>query len=98
MPSKPIAVDERVPFARALPLSLQHLCAMFGATMLVPFLFRVRDVMRHLKVHLDVFLVTSEPSPEETPATVAVRQRNGLAQVRWPGRCLPPSCRPAPPE
>jgi uracil permease len=41
MPSRTIGVDERVPVARALPLSLQHLCAMFGATVLVPFLFKV---------------------------------------------------------
>ena len=36
-----IAVDERLPLARTLPLSLQHLFAMFGATVLVPFLFKV---------------------------------------------------------
>jgi len=41
MASRTIHVDERVPLARALPLSLQHLCAMFGATVLVPFLFKV---------------------------------------------------------
>lgn len=36
-----IDVDERLPLARTLPLSLQHLFAMFGATVLVPFLFKV---------------------------------------------------------
>jgi uracil permease len=41
MMPRTIQVDERVPLARALPLSLQHLCAMFGATVLVPFLFKV---------------------------------------------------------
>ncbi len=34
-----IQVEERVPLARALPLSLQHLFAMFGASVLVPILF-----------------------------------------------------------
>ena len=32
-------VEERVPFLKGLPLSLQHLFAMFGASVLVPFLF-----------------------------------------------------------
>ena len=41
MTNRIIQVDERVPLLRGLPLSLQHLCAMFGATVLVPFLFKV---------------------------------------------------------
>jgi len=41
MSPRTIQVDERVSLLRALPLSLQHLCAMFGATVLVPFLFKV---------------------------------------------------------
>lgn len=36
-----IQVDERLPLAHTIPLSLQHLFAMFGATVLVPFLFKV---------------------------------------------------------
>ncbi|MBI1753737.1 MAG: uracil permease [Acidobacteria bacterium] len=36
-----IDVDERLPLVQTLPLSLQHLFAMFGATVLVPFLFKV---------------------------------------------------------
>jgi uracil permease len=36
-----IDVDERLPLLETLPLSLQHLFAMFGATVLVPFLFKV---------------------------------------------------------
>ena len=34
-------VDQKVGLSEALPLSLQHLFAMFGATVLVPFLFQV---------------------------------------------------------
>lgn len=34
-----IQVDEKVPFLKGFPLSLQHLFAMFGASVLVPFLF-----------------------------------------------------------
>jgi uracil permease len=36
-----IQVDERLPLLETIPLSLQHLFAMFGATVLVPFLFKV---------------------------------------------------------
>lgn len=36
-----IEVDERLPFLQTLPLSLQHLFAMFGSTVLVPVLFHV---------------------------------------------------------
>ena len=36
--TRTIDVHERPPFLQALPLSLQHLFAMFGATVLVPFL------------------------------------------------------------
>ena len=36
-----IDVQERPSFAKLLPLSFQHLFAMFGATVLVPFLLKV---------------------------------------------------------
>ena len=39
MLQRTIGVDERLPLLQTLPLSLQHLFAMFGATVLVPFLF-----------------------------------------------------------
>ena len=34
-----IQVEEKVPILKAIPLSLQHLFAMFGASVLVPILF-----------------------------------------------------------
>ncbi|ASN06007.1 uracil permease [Virgibacillus necropolis] len=36
-----IQVDERLPFLQSLPLSIQHLFAMFGSTVLVPVLFGI---------------------------------------------------------
>ena len=36
MQRRTIDVDERLPLAQTVPLSLQHLFAMFGATVLVP--------------------------------------------------------------
>lgn len=41
MRRREIQVEERMPFWQTLPLSLQHLFAMFGATVLVPIIFQV---------------------------------------------------------
>ncbi|MDR3564441.1 MAG: uracil permease [Negativicutes bacterium] len=41
MEKRMIQVEERLPIVQTIPLSLQHLFAMFGATVLVPFLFKV---------------------------------------------------------
>ena len=41
MEKRVIKVNERVPLLMCVPLSLQHLFAMFGATILVPFLFKI---------------------------------------------------------
>ncbi|GFN24095.1 uracil permease [Thermanaeromonas sp. C210] len=36
-----IQIEEKLPIVETIPLSLQHLLAMFGATVLVPFLFKL---------------------------------------------------------
>ncbi|WP_062351287.1 uracil permease [Bacillus kwashiorkori] len=41
MRQREIQVDERLPFWQSLPLSFQHLFAMFGSTVLVPIIFGV---------------------------------------------------------
>lgn len=41
MERRVIQVEEKLPLLQTIPLSLQHLFAMFGATVLVPFLFKV---------------------------------------------------------
>ncbi|MBS9427824.1 uracil permease [Photorhabdus akhurstii] len=41
MTRRTIGIDERPPFLQTIPLSFQHLFAMFGATVLVPILFKV---------------------------------------------------------
>src|SRR5690625_7689864 len=41
MTQNEIQVDDRLPFFTSLPLSLQHLFAMLGSTILVPVLFEV---------------------------------------------------------
>lgn len=39
--NKIVDVDERLPLQKSLPLSLQHMFAMFGASVLVPILFNI---------------------------------------------------------
>ena len=41
MTKRTIQVEEKLPLLQTIPLSLQHLFAMFGSTVLVPFLFKV---------------------------------------------------------
>ncbi|MDO4768508.1 MAG: solute carrier family 23 protein, partial [Pseudomonadota bacterium] len=41
MRGRVIQVEEKVPLLKGFPLSLQHLFAMFGASVLVPTLFRI---------------------------------------------------------
>lgn len=41
MERRTVHIEERLPLAETIPLSIQHLFAMFGATVLVPFLFNV---------------------------------------------------------
>lgn len=51
-----IQVEEKVPFLKALPLSFQHLFAMFSASVLVPFLFNgyaKGDYLKTLKLTLE---------------------------------------------
>lgn len=45
MAKKIIQVDEKVPGKLLFPLSLQHLFAMFGATVLVPFIFGINPAI-----------------------------------------------------
>ncbi|MBS4218690.1 uracil permease [Bacillus sp. FJAT-49711] len=45
MKNREIQVDERLPLLQSLPLSLQHLFAMFGSTVLVPLLFGVNPAI-----------------------------------------------------
>ena len=40
-----IQVEEKVPFQLLLPLSIQHMFAMFGASVLVPFIFGIRPAI-----------------------------------------------------
>lgn len=51
-----IDIDEKLPIMKTLPLSLQHLTAMFGATILVPLLFNVNPAIALLMNGLGTLL------------------------------------------
>lgn len=57
MQRKIIQVDEKVPLLQGLPLSLQHLFAMFGASVLVPYLFNQASISAGGKQVIDPALV-----------------------------------------
>ena len=42
---KIIQVEDKVPFKLLLPLSIQHMFAMFGASVLVPFIFGINPAI-----------------------------------------------------
>ena len=42
---KIIQVEEKVPFKMLVPLSIQHMFAMFGASVLVPFIFGINPAI-----------------------------------------------------
>ena len=48
MAKRIIQVEEKVPANLLIPLSIQRMFAMFGASVLVPFLFGINPVVRQL--------------------------------------------------
>ncbi len=58
MTRRAIGVSERPPLLQTIPLSLQHLFAMFGATVLVPILFHINPatVQRHRYAVVPLYL------------------------------------------
>ena len=45
MPNRIVGINEKLPFFESLPLSFQHLTAMFGATILVPILLGINPAI-----------------------------------------------------
>ena len=79
-----IDTTERLPLLQTIPLSLQHLFAMFGSTVLVPILFQIKETSpswqeaKRLLKFLDYMLPIS---PEFIPQNSIVREFIG-------GSCL----------
>ena len=87
-----IQVEEKVPFLQGIPLSLQHLFAMFGASILVPTLFQINPaivlLMNGIGTLLYLFICKGK-APAYLGSSFAflspVLAVLGTTKVLWPG-------------
>ncbi|WP_432266189.1 uracil permease [Enterococcus cecorum] len=83
---KIIQVEEKVPFKLLLPLSLQHMFAMFGASVLVPFIFGINPAivlfMNSLGTLLFIF-ITKGKAPAYLGSSFAFLAPASIVISKW---------------
>lgn len=83
---KIIQVEEKVPFKLLLPLSLQHMFAMFGASVLVPFIFGINPAivlfMNGLGTLLFIF-ITKGKAPAYLGSSFAFLAPASIVIAKW---------------
>ena len=81
-----IQVEDKVPFRLLIPLSIQHMVAMFGASVLVPFLFGINPAvvlfMNGLGTLLFI-LVTKGKAPAYLGSSFAFLAPAGIVIATW---------------
>ena len=81
-----IQVEDKVPFSLLIPLSIQHMFAMFGASVLVPFLFGINPAvvlfMNGLGTLLFI-LVTKGKAPAYLGSSFAFLAPAGIVIANW---------------
>lgn len=81
-----IQVEDKVPFKLLVPLSIQHLFAMFGASVLVPFLFGINPAivlfMNGVGTLLFIF-VTKGKAPAYLGSSFAFLAPAGIVISAW---------------
>ena len=81
-----IQVEDKVPFRLLIPLSIQHMFAMFGASVLVPFLFGINPAvvlfMNGLGTLLFI-LVTKGKAPAYLGSSLAFLAPAGIVIANW---------------
>jgi len=81
-----IQVEDKVPFRLLIPLSIQHMFAMFGASVLVPFLFGINPAivlfMNGLGTLLFI-LVTKGKAPAYLGSSFAFLAPAGIVVANW---------------
>jgi uracil permease len=81
-----IQVDEKVPFKMLVPLSIQHMFAMFGASVLVPFVFGINPAvvlfMNGLGTLLFI-LITKGRAPAYLGSSFAFLAPAGIVISKW---------------
>jgi len=83
---KIIQVEEKVPLKLLLPLSLQHMFAMFGATVLVPILFQINPSVVLLMNGIGTLLfilITKGKAPAYLGSSFAFLAPAGLVISTW---------------
>ncbi len=86
MAKRIIQVEEKVPFNLLLPLSIQHLFAMFGATVLVPFLFQINPAIVLFMNGIGTLLfiaITKGKAPAYLGSSFAFLGPAGLVIAKW---------------
>ena len=83
---KIIQVEEKVPFKMLLPLSIQHMFAMFGASVLVPFVFGINPAvvlfMNGIGTLLFI-LITKGKAPAYLGSSFAFLAPAGVVISKW---------------
>ena len=83
---KIIQVEEKVPLKMMLPLSLQHMFAMFGASVLVPFIFGINPAivlfMNGMGTLLFI-LITKGKAPAYLGSSFAFLAPAGIVISKW---------------
>lgn len=83
---KIIQVEEKVPFQLLVPLSIQHMFAMFGASVLVPFVFGINPAvvlfMNGVGTLLFI-LITKGKAPAYLGSSFAFLAPAGIVISKW---------------
>ncbi len=83
---KIIQVEEKVPFKMLVPLSIQHMFAMFGASVLVPFIFGINPAvvlfMNGIGTLLFIF-ITKGKAPAYLGSSFAFLAPAGIVISKW---------------
>lgn len=83
---KIIQVEEKVPLNLAIPLSIQHMFAMFGATVLVPILFNINPSVVLLMNGIGTLLfilITKGKAPAYLGSSFAFLSPAGIVIAKW---------------
>lgn len=83
---KIIQVEEKVPFNLFVPLSIQHMFAMFGASVLVPFLFQINPAVVLLMNGIGTLLfilITKGKAPAYLGSSFAFLSPTFIVMTKW---------------
>ena len=81
-----IQVDEKVPVKLLIPLSIQHMFAMFGASVLVPFVFGINPAIVVFMIGLGTLLfilITKGRAPAYLGSSFAFLAPAGIVISKW---------------